>query len=230
MEFLCQKCSIDGVQATAHSCKTCTLSTYSAYALCVCCALAQDKCQCCETAMNSGRDDAAIKEVEAARAIYNAVEVASQAEFDTAIADIKSEIDAWLKVNKQSSEKYNATIKPFQDGLQTASETLRTLQSTGAKADSESMIAAKAAVDDANKALGEAVQPATQAMFGAINEERAKIGEEKLKRHEDAWRAKDKKIGQASRRLELVAERICGHLTVDKTYKAQLAELDKQSA
>ena len=53
MQFTCSKCSRGALQASAHQCKSCTFSTYSAYAYCVCCALEKDKCQSCETDMKS---------------------------------------------------------------------------------------------------------------------------------------------------------------------------------
>ncbi len=230
MQFLCNKCSRGGgLLAVSHACKACTLSTYSAFAYCVCCALEKDKCQSCQTDMMSGRDQAAVKEVQAARAVYLAAVLVIDAQYDTAVADIKDEIDAWLKVNKEAGDAYNQAIKPYQDGYQTASEALRVLQSSGAAADSEAVIAAKTAVETANTALREALPDLQKQMWAPINEACAKVGEEKLKRHEDAARARHRKTGRAERRVELVAERICGHLKVDAVYKAQLAELEAQS-
>ncbi len=228
MQFLCNKCRGGALQGSAHACKTCTLTTYSAYAYCVCCALEKDKCQSCEADMQSGRTEENVTEVTAARAAYLNEASATEAEFNASIADIKDEIDAWLKVNQEASGAYEAAIKPYQDSYQTAATALRTLQSTGAAADSEAVVAAQAAFDEANLALRQIADKESKAMWAPINEARAKIGEEKLKRHEDAWRAKDRQLRKAQRRLELVAERICGHLGVDAAYKEQLARLDEQ--
>jgi hypothetical protein len=178
--------------------------------------------------MQSGRDQTAVAEVQQARAVFLAAVTVINAQFDTAVADIRDEIDAWLKVNKEAGDAYNQAIKPYQDGYQTASEALRVLQSSGAAADSEAVIAAKTAVETANTALREALPDLQKQMWAPINKERAKVGEEKLKRHEDAARAKHKKTSREERRVELVAERICGHLKVDAAYKAQLAQLETQ--
>ena len=228
MQFTCSKCSRGALQASAHQCKSCTFSTYSAYAYCVCCALEKDKCQSCETDMKSGRDQAAVTEVQNARAVFLAAMTVIDAEYDAAIADIKEDIEAWLKVNREAGDAYTAAIKPYQDGYQTASEALRVLQSSGAAADSEGVITAKAAVETANTALRQAITDLQKQMWDPINQERAKIGEEKLKRHEDAARAQHTKTRREERRVELVAERIGAHLMVDANYKAQLAQLETQ--
>ncbi len=115
--------------------------------------------------------------------------------------------------------------------LSDGAEALRVLQSSGAAADSDAVVTAKKSVDDANTALRDAMPGLQKQMWDPINEERAKIGEEKLKRHEDAWRATDKKKRKAAqRRFELVAERIAGHIGVDMAYKMQLEQLDQQFA
>lgn len=232
MHLLCQTCqrAHNFLQGTAHQCKSCTLNTYTAFTYCVCCATETDQCQACGTVVNTGRDDAAVKEVESARAVYLEAAKSIEAEFDASIADIRSDIDAWLKVNKDSAAIYDAGIKPYQDAYQTAAEALQVLQSSGAAADSDAVVAAKKSVDEANTALREAMPGLQKQMWDPIKEERAKIGEEKLKRHEDAWRASDKKKRKAERRFELVAERIIGHLGVDMAYKMQLEQLDQQFA
>ncbi len=232
MHLLCQKCqrANSGLLATAHQCKSCTLNTYTAFTYCVCCAIEKDQCQSCGTVVNTGRDDAAVKEVESARAVYLEAAKSIEAEFDASIADIRNDIDAWLKVNKDSASIYDAGIKPYQDAYQTAAEALQVLQSSGAAADSDAIVAAKKSVDDANTALRDAMPGLQKQMWDPISEERAKIGEEKLKRHEDAWRASDKKKRKAQRRFELVAERIVGHIGIDMAYKMQLEQLDRQFA
>lgn len=232
MHLLCEKCqrAHRSLQGTAHQCKTCTLNTYSAFTYCVCCAIEKDQCQACGTVMNTGRDDAAVKEVESARAVYLEAAKSIEAEFDASIADIRSEIDTWLKVNKDSAAAYEAAMKPFQDAYQTAAQALQVLQSSGAAADSDAVVAAKKSVDEANTALRDAMPSVQKLLWDPINEERVRIGEDKLKRHEDAWRASDKKKRKAERRFELVAERIAGHLGVDAAYKMQLEQLDQQFA
>ncbi|MCC7530301.1 MAG: hypothetical protein IT342_17385 [Candidatus Melainabacteria bacterium] len=230
MQFLCNKCALGGVLASGHTCKTCSFTTYSAYAYCVCCALEKDKCQSCETDMQSGRDQTAVAQVQKARAVFLAAVTVIDAEYDAAVADIKDEIDAWLKVNKDAGDAYDQAIKPYQDGYQTASEALRVLQSSGVQADSQSVIAARTAVDTANTSLREALPDLQKQMWAPINEARAKIGEEKLKRHEDAARARHMKTSREERRVELVAERIGGHLKVDAAYNAQLAQLETELA
>lgn len=232
MQLSCQKCKRkgDGLHATAHKCSTCEVQTYSAFKHCISCAVEKEKCQFCGAAIESGRDEAAVKEVQAARVIFLEELKAVAVEYDAAVADIRSEIDEWLKVNRESSAIYNAGIKPFQDAYQTAAQALQVLQRSGAAADSEAIVAAKQAVDDANTALRDAMPGLQEQMWEPINEARAKIGEEKLKRNEDASRIKLKKTKKAERRFELVAERIAGHIGVDLNYKMQLEQLDKQFA
>jgi hypothetical protein len=186
--------------------------------------------QFCSAAIESGRDEAAVKAVQAARVIFLEELKAVAVEYDAAVADIRSDIDEWLKVNQESSATYNAGIKPFQDAYQTAAQALQVLQGTGAAADSDAVVAAKQAVDDAKTALRDAMPGLQEQMRKPIDEARARIGEEKLKRNEDASRVKLKKTGKAGRRFELVAERIAGHIGVDLNYKLQLEQLDKQFA
>lgn len=230
MHFLCQECvrKVNALLGSAHKCKGCTLDTYSAFKYCTCCAVEKDKCQNCGKKAKSGRADTDADMVKAARAVYIQEVKGVDAEFDDAIADIRSEIDAWLKVNKDSASVYDAGMKPYQDAYQTAAKALQVLQSTGAAADSDAVVAARKAVDDANTALRAALPDLQKQMWDPINEARAKIGEEKLKRHEDAARLQHTKTRKAQRRFELVAERIAGHLSVDAAYKFQLAELDQQ--
>jgi hypothetical protein len=227
--FLCKSCDTDRmVLASAHKCTACTISTYSRFALCLCCSLEQDKCQECQTVMNSGRDEAAVKEAQQARAAYLARIAVIDAEFEAAIADIKDDIDAWLKVNKDAAAAYDAVMKPFQDAFQTASDSLRTLQASGAAAGSEALVAAQKAVSDAQDTLTQESRNNTGVLFDPINKERERIGEEKLKRHEDAVRAQYQKTSKEERRVELIVGRITGHLALDAAIKEQLAELDEQ--
>ena len=232
MQLSCQKCKRkgDGLHATAHKCSTCEVQTYTAFKHCISCAVEKEKCQFCGAAIESGRDEAAVKEVQAARVIFLEELKAVAVEYDAAVADIRSEIDEWLKVNQESGAIYNAGIKPFQDAYQTAAQALQVLQRSGAAADSDAIVAAKQAVEDANTALRDAMPGLQEQMWKPINEARAKIGEEKLKRNEDASRIKLKKTRKAERRFELVAERIAGHIGVDLNYKMQLEQLDKQFA
>jgi len=227
--FLCKECGRDGmVLASAHQCKACTISTYSRFALCPCCSLEQDKCQECQTDMKSGRDEAAVKEARDARAHYLKRVAAIDAEFDAAIADIKEDIDAWLKVNKDAAAAYDAAMKPYQDAHQTASEALHDLQASGDGASSEALAAAQKAATEAHSALMEASRKNNGVLFDPINAERERIGAEKLKRHEDAARVQHQKTSRAERRVELIVGRITGHIALDAAVAQQLAELDEQ--
>jgi hypothetical protein len=227
--FLCKKCGKNGsLLASAHQCTACTISTYSRFALCPCCSLEQDKCQECQTDMKSGRDEAAVKEAQEARAAFIARVAVIDAEFEAALADIKDDIDAWLKVNKEAGAAYEAAMKPFQDAYQTASDTLRTLQVSGAAADSEALVSAQKAFGEAQTAVQEAARKNNGLLFDPVKAERERIGAEKLKRHEDAVRVRHQKTSRAERRVELIVGRITGHIALDAAVKEQLAQLDEQ--
>lgn len=227
--FLCNKCGRGGtVLASAHQCSACTISTYSRFALCPCCALEKDKCQECQVDMKSARDEKAVAEAQAARAHYIERLGTIDAEYEAAIADIKDDIEAWLKVNKDSAAAYDAAMKPFQDSFQTASDGLRVLQTSGAAAGSEALVAAQTAVKEAQTALQEAIEKNRCVLFDPINAERERIGADKLKRHEDAARLKHQKTMRAERRVELIVGRIIGHIALDAAVKEQLAQLDEQ--
>jgi len=230
MHFLCQECvrRVDALLGSSHKCNGCTLDTYSAFKFCTCCAVEKDWCQNCGKKADSGRTDSDADELKAARAVYLAEVKGVDAEFDAAIADIRVEIDAWLKVNRDSAAAYDAGIRPYQEAYQTAAQALQELQSTGDNADSPALVAARQGVEEALAALRAAMPVLQKQMWDPIMEERARIGEEKLKRHEDEGRLQHRKTMKAQRRFELVAERIAGHLGVDAAYKLQLEQLDKQ--
>lgn len=228
MNITCKSCRIDFLQGSAGPCSGCGQDTYAQLKFCIACAVELDRCQACGAHAECGRTQKAVKTVQAARKVFEKARLAAEAKFDAQVANFRTDLDEWLRVNRESSAEYNDAIRPYQDAVEDAETARQRLRRTGIAANSPELIAANDEATAANVALHEAINRLQKTMQSAINEAKAKIGEDNIKVYGEAFNARQRSIRGALTRLDIVAERISGHLQVDHDYRKKLEKLKSQ--
>jgi hypothetical protein len=116
MNLFCSNCSRgrgglgDALQATSHKCGTCTMETYTAFVICVCCAVENSKCQKCGGDVSPALDDMSGALIIQARESFDMNVATANKHFDVQLADIRDDIESWLRVNKEAGAKYEAAF------------------------------------------------------------------------------------------------------------------------